>query len=81
MLSAQHAISAKWSSGLRETIGKRECGSGRLPIPYGQKIELDQRTFSVHGLPIWSIAAWKGFRTFKEFRYLCPKIGIVAGIR
>ena len=31
MLSAQHAISAKWSSGLRETIGKRECGSGRLP--------------------------------------------------
>ena len=42
-------------------------------LPYGQKIELDQRTFSVHGLPIWSIASWKGFRTFKEFRYLCPK--------
>ena len=50
-------------------------------LPYGQKIELDQRTFSVHGLPIWSIASWKGFRTFKEFRYLCQKIGFVAGIR
>ena len=81
MLSAQHDISAKHGpAGSEKQSENVNVDQGGF-LPYSQKIELDQRTFSVHSLPIWSIASWKVSERSKSFVIFAQKIGFVAGIR